>query len=164
MSTTTDELRLEHVSFDHPDAVALRDAMVAEVSGIYGGQQRDRGSSGMPTGVDPDTVVLTLVAYAADRPVAHALLRRLGAELEIKRMFVAPEARGLGAADALMASLEAAAISLGAGRLVLHTGDRQIAAVRTYTRHGFVPIEVYEPYVGMPASLCFEKLLGGEQR
>ncbi len=155
----TAAVRVDRVPFDHPDAVALRDAMVAEVSGIYGGQQRDRGGSGMPTGVDPATVVLTLVGYRGEQPVAHALLRRLGTELEIKRMFVRPDARGLGAADALMADLQAEAVSLGAQRLVLHTGDRQVAAVRTYERHGFVPIPVYEPYIGMPASLCFEKAL-----
>jgi GNAT superfamily N-acetyltransferase len=136
-------VRLERVPFDHPDAVALRDAMVAEVNGVYGGQ-RDRGSSGLPTGIDPATVLLTLVGYAGERPVAHALLRRLGDEVEIKRMFVA---------------LEGSHQGVGARRLVLHTGDRQTAAVRTYQRHGFTPIPVYEPYVGMPASLCFEKTL-----
>lgn len=155
----TGAVRLDRVPFDHPDAVALRDAMVAEVSGIYDGQQRDRGSSGMPTGVDPATVLVTLVGYRGDQPVAHALLRRLGDEIEIKRMYVSPDARGLGAADALMTALEDEATSAGATRLVLHTGDQQVAAVRTYQRHGFVPIPVYEPYVGMPASLCFEKVL-----
>jgi len=151
-------VRLERVAFDHPDAVALREAMVAEVAGIYGGQ-RDRGANGMPTGVDPADVLVTLVGYAAGRPVAHALLRRLGDEIEIKRMFVSPAARGLGAADALMAALEDEARAVGAARIILHTGDRQVAAVRAYRRHGYTPIDVYEPYVGMPASLCFEKVL-----
>ncbi len=132
--------------------------MVAEVTAVYGAQ-RDRGSSGAPTGVVASSVVATIVGYLADRPVAHALLRRLGDDLEIKRMFVAPDARGLGAADQLMTTLEGEARRLGAARLVLHTGDRQVAAVRTYERHGFTPIEIYEPYVGMPSSLCFEKVL-----
>lgn len=151
-------LTIKRVPYEHPDAVALRDQMVAEVQDIYG-EQRDTGSSGMPTGVVADTVVLTLVGYAGGRPVAHALLRRLGDDLEIKRMFVAPDARGLGAADALMTALEDGARVLGATRLILHTGDRQVAAIRTYTRHGYTPIPIYEPYVGMPASLCFEKVL-----
>ena len=152
-------LRLERVPFDHPDAVLLRDRMVAEVQGVYGGQ-RDRGTSGMPTGVDASSVVVTLVAYAGDQPVAHALLRRLRDDVEIKRMFVDPAARGAGAAHVLMDALEADARAVGAPRVVLHTGDRQLAAVRTYERHGYSPIPVYEPYIGMPASLCFEKVLG----
>jgi GNAT superfamily N-acetyltransferase len=158
LTPTDRRLQVDRVPFDDPDAVALRAAMVAEVNGIYGGQ-RDHGTSGMPTAVDPSTVVVTLVGRHDDRPVAHALLRRLGDEIEIKRMYVAPEARGLGAADALMAALEDEARVAGAHRLVLHTGDQQVAAIRTYRRHGYTPIEVYEPYVGMPASLCFEKSL-----
>lgn len=151
-------LVLRSVAFDHPDAVALRDAMVAEVNAVYGAQ-RDYGSDTAAKGIQPASVLVTLVGYAGDRPVAHALLRRLGDEVEIKRMYVAPDARGLGAADALMTALEDAARSAGAARVVLHTGDRQLAAVRTYQRHGYTPIDVYEPYVGMPASLCFEKVL-----
>jgi GNAT superfamily N-acetyltransferase len=151
-------LRLERVAFDHPDAVALREAMVAEVATIYGAQ-RDAGGGSAAAGIDPASVLVTLVGYVGDRPVAHALLRRLGDEVEIKRMFVAPEARGLGAATDLMQALEDDARAAGAARIVLHTGDRQVAAVRAYQRHGYTPIPVYEPYVGMPASLCFEKIL-----
>lgn len=153
-------LRLERVPYEHPDAVALRDAMVAEVTAVYG-SQRDHGTSGESTGVVPATVLLTIVGYDdSGRPVAHAVLRRLRDEVEIKRMYVSPDARGLGAADALMTALEHEARALGAPRIILHTGDRQVAAVRTYERHGYTPIEIYEPYVGMPASLCFEKVLG----
>jgi GNAT superfamily N-acetyltransferase len=152
-------LRLERVDFEHPDAVALRDAMVAEVSSIYGAQRDHGGDGARARGIEPDTVLVTLVGYADERPVAHALLRRLGDEVEIKRMFVAPDARGLGASRALMGALEDAAREAGAARIVLHTGDRQVAAVRTYERHGYTPIPIYEPYVGMPASLCFEKVL-----
>lgn len=158
MTAPGSHLRLERVAFDHPDAVALREAMVAEVNGVYG-SQRDQASSDGGTGIEPSTVVLTLVGYVGTRPVAHAVLRRLRDDVEIKRMYVAPDARGLGAAHALMTAVEVEARSLGAPRVILHTGDRQVAAVRTYERHGYTPIEIYEPYVGMPASLCFEKVL-----
>lgn len=150
-------MRIERVAFDDPDAVALRDAMVAEVSTIYGAQ-RDYGSHDGAKGIDPSTVVLTLLGYVAGRPAAHALLRRLGDDIEIKRMFVLPEGRGLGVADELMAVMEDEAQRLGAPRVILHTGDRQLAAVRVYQRNGYTAIPIYEPYVGMPASLCFEKV------
>jgi GNAT superfamily N-acetyltransferase len=154
----TGGLRLERVPYGHPDAVTLRDEMVAEVNGVYG-SQRDYGSNDGAKGIDPAAVVVTLVGYLDDRPVAHALLRRLDDDIEIKRMYVSPDARGLGAADVLMAALEHDARAAGAQRLILHTGDRQVPAIRTYQRHGYTPIDVYEPYVGMPASLCFEKRL-----
>ncbi|MFI5426416.1 GNAT family N-acetyltransferase [Aeromicrobium sp. UC242_57] len=151
-------MRLQRVDFDHPDAVALRDAMVAEVGTIYG-SQRDYGSSDGAEGIDAASVVLTLLGRVAERPVAHALLRRLGDDLEIKRMFVLPEARGLGAADGPDGGAGGRGPTAGASRIVLHTGDRRLAAVRAYQRHGYTPIPIYEPYVGMPASLCFEKVL-----
>ena len=69
-------LRLERVPFDHPDAVLLRDRMVAEVATVYG-SQRDYASGDGAKGVDASDVLVTLVAYAGDQPVAHALLRRL---------------------------------------------------------------------------------------
>lgn len=152
-------MRLERVAFDHPDAVDLRAQMVTEVAQIYG-EQRDTAAPSGAAGIDPDGVVVTVVGYdPSGTAVAHALLRRLGAELEIKRMFVSPAARGLGAADLLMAELEIAAAQEGAGRVVLHTGDRQTAAIGVYQRHGYTEIDVYEPYVGMPSSRCFEKVL-----
>ncbi len=151
-------MRLERVAFDHPDAVGLREQMVAEVSHIYG-QQRDVASGDGAGGIDPDSVVLTVLGYDEDGvAVAHALLRRLGDEVEIKRMFVAPGARGLGAADLLMTQLETVASEQSdPKRIVLHTGDRQAAAIAVYRRHGYVEIDVYEPYVGMPSSRCFAK-------
>lgn len=152
------ELRLETVDFDHPDAVVLRAAMVDEVTQVYGGQ-RDHGSGEGATGIDPNSVVATVVGYLDDEPVAQGLLRRLGDDLEIKRMFVTPAARGTGAASALLLELEKHGRAEGVPRIVLHTGERQSAAIRTYERHGYTPIPIYPPYVGMPASLCFEKIL-----
>lgn len=57
-----------------------------------------------------------------------------------------------------MAALVTEVEALGATRVVLHTGDRQVAAVGLYERHGFTPIPVHEPYLGVPGSLCFEKV------
>jgi putative acetyltransferase len=43
----------------------------------------------------------------------------------------------------------------------LETGDRQIAAVRMYRRHGFAEIPRFGPYVDSEASVCMELTLGG---
>ena len=154
----TSALRLDRVPYDHPDAVSLREAMVAEVTSVYG-SQRDDASGQDSKGITPESVVVTLVGYLDGVPVAQGLVRRLGDDLEIKRMYVDPAARGLGAASVLLLALEDECRALGVPRIVLHTGDRQLAAIRTYEGPGYTPIPIYEPYVGMPASLCFEKVL-----
>ncbi len=145
---------LTTVVWDHPDAVRLRAEMVAEVSGHYIDDHRD-GSAG----VDPETVVLTGLVYDGDRPIAHVALRRLGEDLEIKRMYVVPDARGTGLSKTLLGEAERVARERGATRVILHTGTRQTAAIALYEAHGYTPIPIYEPYVDLPLSLCFEKVL-----
>lgn len=142
------------VEWDHPDAARLRAEMIAEVSAQYVDDHRD-GSAG----VDPASVVLTGLIYEDELPIAHVALRRLGGDLEIKRMYVVPDARGKGLSKQLLAEAELVARVEGARRVILHTGTRQTAAIALYEAHGYRPIPVYEPYVDLPLSLCFEKLL-----
>lgn len=79
--------------------------------------------------------------------------------LEVKRMYVAPSARGSGAAQALLEALAAAARAKGAVALVLETGTRQPAALTAYRRWGFVPIPCWGAFAEDPLSVCFEKRL-----
>lgn len=46
-----------------------------------------------------------------------------------------------------------------ASRIILHTGNQQVAAIALYEANGYMPIPVYEPYADLPDSLCFEKAL-----
>lgn len=149
---------IKHVPFEHPDAVALREEHVANGNQLYASDPASLHRSGSE-GIDPSSVVATVVAYDEQVPVGHACLRRLGGELEIKRMYVVPGRRGSGIADELLAEMEAAAREAGAGRVIIHTGDRQHAALRFYARHGYTSIPVYAPYEAVTYSLCFEKLL-----
>jgi GNAT superfamily N-acetyltransferase len=150
--------RLERVPFEHPDAAALRDEHTAFGNQLYASDPGSLHRSGSE-GIEPSTVVVTVVAYAETGPIGHACLRRLDDELEIKRMYVVPGSRGSGVADELLASMEQVARDEGAGRVVIHTGDRQHAALRFYDRHGYTPIPVYPPYEAVTYSLCFEKVL-----
>lgn len=154
-------MRLEDVSFDHPDAAALRAAHEAYGDEMYASDPASvhRFASEQ---LAPDSFIASVVAYKEDgRPVGHASLRRLSGamagELEIKRMFVEPDARGGGVADALLVAMEDRARQEGAGRVVIHTGDRQLAALRFYERHGYTPIDVFAPYEAVTYSRCFEK-------
>ncbi|MEJ7651285.1 MAG: GNAT family N-acetyltransferase [Nakamurella sp.] len=156
--TTDQTVHIEGVPYDHADAVALRTAMIAEVSDLYA-ELRDEVGDARANRIDPESVVVALLGRVDDHPVAHAFVRRLEEDLEIKRLFVVPDLRGRGTADALMSALLSEVRDRGAARVILHTGDRQIAAVRMYGRHGFTPIPVYDPYKDVPGSLCFEKVL-----
>lgn len=151
-------VRLEPVEFDHPDAVALRAEQQAWGDALYAADPPSAHRSASE-GIDPESVLVTVVAYDRDRPIGHACLRRLAGDVEIKRMYVVPGARGRGAADELLAAMEQCARADGRPRVVIHTGDRQLAALRFYERHGYTPIDVFAPYEAVSYSRCFEKVL-----
>lgn len=145
------------VAWDHPDAVRLRDAMTAEVAAKYA-EDRAAANRDGTMAIDPDSIVMTGLIYEGEEPIAHVALRRLGGDVEIKRMYVVPDRRGTGLAEELIVGAEQAARDDGARRVILHTGTRQHAAIALYRRRGYTEIPVYPPYVGLPHSLCFEKV------
>jgi len=101
-----------------------------------------------------------LVASLDGEPVGCGALRRLdGGTGELKRMFVAPEARRLGVGRGILDELERHARALGLERLVLETGDRQHEATAMYERAGFGRIPCFGEYEHSSASLCMEKSL-----
>lgn len=101
-----------------------------------------------------------LIARAGGLAVGCGALRRLDEEsAEIKRMYVAPAARGRRLGARLLAALEDEARRLGVTRLLLETGTRQPEAVALYARAGFAPIPAFGAYVGATESLCFGKSL-----
>jgi ribosomal protein S18 acetylase RimI-like enzyme len=57
---------------------------------------------------------------------------------ELRLLAVAPEARGAGVGEALVAACVARARQLGASAIGLHTSESMQAAIRIYTRMGFV--------------------------
>jgi GNAT superfamily N-acetyltransferase len=100
------------------------------------------------------------VAVVDGRPCGCGGVCRYDADTaELRRMYVAPEARGNGLSRTLLAGLEAEARALGYRALRLETGHLQHEAIGLYTSAGFARIEPYGPYVDDPRSLCFEKRL-----
>ena len=160
---------LERVGYDDPRAVALRAEMDREVGPRYADRFVDAdpeaaARSARAFSVDPATIVATvLVTDAAGIAVGHGALRDLAhdgiRDLEIKRVFVHPRARGLGASRVLLAELERIARDRGAARVVLQTGDRQHDAVVLYERLGYMSIPIYAPYTEYAFSRCFAKTL-----
>jgi ribosomal protein S18 acetylase RimI-like enzyme len=81
------------------------------------------------------------LAEAAGIPLGCAALREApGADAaELKRFYVAPEARGRGLGQALLDTAIAEARSRGFTRLILDTlEDRMAGAIALYRRAGFV--------------------------
>lgn len=114
--------------------------------------------------LDPEEVAdgrgAFLVAYIGGQPVGCGAVRRIESTVaEIKRMYVAPEARGRGVGRQVLLQLEAEARRLGATRLVLETGPRQPEALALYGRAGFVEIPNFGNYVGCEFSVCMAKEL-----
>lgn len=104
-----------------------------------------------------DTVV---IAYIDKEPAACGCFKKYNdATVEIKRMFVAPPARGKGISRNILDELEAWATTLGFTNVILETGGRQVEALGLYRRAGYTPIPNYPPYQDMEDSYCFRKEL-----
>jgi GNAT superfamily N-acetyltransferase len=153
------------VDFEDPAAVALREAMSAEMRLRYWNRLAVSTTPLPGMIATADEVLWTGVAEDADGfPVGHVALRGawLPGELdtvELKRMYVVPSHRGAGVASALLAAVDEAALRLGARRIVLQTGDRQPDAVRLYERSGYGSVPIFPPYESLAHSRCFAKRL-----
>lgn len=147
--------------YDDPRAVALRRELDADLAARYAGFHGDepderRRARARALALHPDEIVATLVAVAGETSAGHVVLRRLGAEWEIKRLIVASPFRGRGIARALVWAAADAARADGARRVILQTGVQQPESIALYASMGFTRIPVYEPYVEtMPRSVCF---------
>ncbi|OZM70142.1 GNAT family N-acetyltransferase [Amycolatopsis antarctica] len=85
-----------------------------------------------------------LVAWLDGRPVGCVGVRLVpGEQAEVKRMFVAPEARRTGMGAALLAAAERAAGDLGARAVRLDTRTDLVEARAFYARHGYLETEPY---------------------
>jgi GNAT superfamily N-acetyltransferase len=151
--------------FDHPDAVKLNDQVQLE----YAERYQDEGDV---TPLDPSMFQpprgLYVLAYDDQgRPVATGGWRSQDAnhesysdgDAELKRMYVVPEARGLGLARRILAALEDDARAAGRTRMVLETGIMQPEAIGLYTSAGYLPCSKFGHYREYESSRCFAKLL-----
>lgn len=158
MTGPTPAIACRPEALDSPLAATLIEALNAELAATY----PEDGATHFR--LDPDEVGpgrgAFLVAFAGARPVGCGAVRRLDDDAaELKRMYVVPAARGLGAGRALLAALLDEARQLGVRRVVLETGRRQERAMALYARAGFVEVPAFGEYVGAPLSVCLGKEL-----
>ncbi|WP_051851810.1 GNAT family N-acetyltransferase [Streptomyces sp. NRRL F-5650] len=138
------EWTLTAVPYGSPDARALAQALYQEQLATYG------------TADDPEATE----SAEFDAPNGLFLLARLGdgpalacggwrtlntAAAEIKRMYVAPPARGQGLGRRILAALEQDVLGRGPTEILLETGIRNVAALGLYTACGYEPIRSYVP-------------------
>ncbi|GAC92530.1 N-acetyltransferase [Pseudozyma hubeiensis SY62] len=151
----TDSLRVEEVAWNHPDACRLREQQRIDIAALY---ERVDSEPGKPPSADDMSCFC--VVYQDGLAVGCAGLRKLDQDsAELKRMFVTKEARGKGAANAVLVFLEQKAAALGVQRLLLETGDKLLEAQRFYKRSGFQIIPNFGYYQGVDSSICMEKIL-----
>ncbi|HEY7595187.1 MAG TPA: GNAT family N-acetyltransferase [Actinophytocola sp.] len=152
-------MRIEILSYDHPDAAPL----IAEVQQEYVVRYGEVDL----TPVDPAEFApphgLFVVAYLDGRAVACGGWRvhvgMDGPEAELKRMYVAPVARGRGVARAVLAELERTASEAGHPRMVLETGTKQPEAIGLYTSAGYVEVAKFGYYANEPSAVHLGKIL-----
>ncbi|MFD8567618.1 GNAT family N-acetyltransferase [Streptomyces sp. NPDC057694] len=160
-------ITLRPVSFGHPDAVALNDRVQLEYAERY-------GDEGDVTPLDPTMFDAPrgryLIAYdAAGVPLATGGWRTqdendegyADGDAELKRMYVTPEARGLGLARRILAALEDDARAAGRTRMVLETGTKQPEAIALYLSSGYEPCTKFGHYRFEDLSRCYAKPLKG---
>ncbi|TDE42487.1 GNAT family N-acetyltransferase [Flavobacterium rhamnosiphilum] len=104
--------------------------------------------------LNPNVVII----YLEDKAVACGCFKKYDKNaIEIKRMFVSPEARGMGLAQNILRELELWAHDLGYSFSVLETLHKQKEAIALYEKAGYSIVENYEPYVGLENSICMRK-------
>ena len=121
-----------------PPASDLLEAMITELVPLYGRIDVPEAPSASAADFAPPGGTF-LVGFDDDGvAVCCGGVKRLGdGACEIKRMFVAPSARGRGVAGELLVALEDAARSLGYTVVRLDTGPKQPHAERMYRAAGY---------------------------
>lgn len=155
-------LRIARVGYGHPDAARMIAEVQAEYVVRYGGEDV---SPVDPLMFDPPEGTF-VVGYLDGEPIASGAWRRsdvaaLGstASAEVKRMYVAPAARGAGHARRILARLEQTAAQAGHEVLVLETGLRQPEAIALYESSGYTRIPGFGHYRDSDLSRCFARRL-----
>jgi putative acetyltransferase len=156
-SVSQNEITITAERPDKPDSLLLLASLRAELREKYPDELR--GFS--PT---PDEFMIPgavfVVARQSGKAVGCGAIRPLAPGVaEVKRMFVAREARGCGVGKAVLEKLETLARKSGYRVIRLETGLKQPEAIALYEAAGFKPYPCYGPYATNPLSVCFEKKL-----
>ncbi len=140
---------------DRDDIRALLQASADYSASLYPSESNHIADEGR---LAEDDAVLLIARDADGKALGCGALIGLGsAEVELKRMWIEPEARGLGLARLLVAALESEADRVGAKVIQLETGIHQPAAIALYKSSGYVERGPFGKYETDPLSIFMEK-------
>lgn len=107
-----------------------------------------------------DSLKYVVVAYEQDNPVGCGAIKEFAQDtMEVKRMYVPLNKRGLGIATIILTELENRAREVNFKKCILETGKKQPAAIRLYQKNDYTIIPNFSPYEADDNSVCFEKEL-----
>lgn len=158
--TAPGDFSLRRVGFADADAQRLVAQVQAEYAERYGSPDEAPIDAADFESPDGSFYLGTLDGV----PVATGAWRRspvsaLGStsSVEIKRMYVVPEARRRGLSRRVLQHLEQSAHAAGAEVVVLETGTRQPEAISLYLSSGYQEVPGFGHYADSPLSRCFAK-------
>jgi GNAT superfamily N-acetyltransferase len=151
------ELTLREEILDEPGGQAMIAGFEADIAARYPGWTPGSGPGLTPADVLPPDGRLVVAYLGSDAAGCGAFKRLDERHVEVKRVFVAPEARGRGVARAIVGRLEELAHDAGYAVVRLDVGDNQPEAFALYQSLGYTEIPDYNnnPW----ASFWFEKPL-----
>ena len=148
-----DKVRIVKTTSENPDFVNLIAALDKSLWERYPELKFDYWGNNILE-LNPNVVIL----YLEEKAVACACFKKYDKNtIEIKRMFVSPEVRGMGLAQTILLKLEGWAHELGYSFSVLETLYKQEEAIALYQKTGYDIVDNYEPYVGLENSICMRK-------
>lgn len=148
-----DKVRIVKTTSENPDFVNLIATLDKSLWERYPELKSDYWGNNILE-INPNVVIL----YLEDKAVACGCFKKYDKNtIEIKRMFVSPEVRGMGLAQTILLELEGWAHELGYSFSVLETLYKQKEAIALYQKTGYYIVDNYEPYVGLENSICMRK-------
>jgi GNAT superfamily N-acetyltransferase len=136
---------IEAADASSDEAVRLVQAYVDEIAATFpGGFDPDASVSADPAEMTPPRGCFLVVRDGGGAAIGCGGVKLLDAHTaEIKRMWLAPTARGHGLGARLLAALEQAARDLGADQGRLDTNGQLEAAIALYRRNGWRDVAPY---------------------
>jgi GNAT superfamily N-acetyltransferase len=149
-------VQFERAAPDAPESLNLMQEFWREIDHLYG--------NAAPTqwqliGMEDPRSAFVIVRREHDAVACAALRPLTDSTVELKRMYVRPEARRRGIARQLVHHMEQLARDASFSELWLETGLRQPAAVALYERLGYTRRAAFGDHKGDPLNVCFEKQL-----
>ncbi|MDP9407360.1 MAG: GNAT family N-acetyltransferase [Actinomycetota bacterium] len=149
-------VEIRSTRLDDPVAARLIDDLQADLTVRYG--EPDPVQTHVQDFWPPRGIFL--VAWLDGRPVGCVGLKEVDTGVaELKRLYVAPSARGAGVARALLAAVEEHARGAGARAIRLITGEAQPEAVALYASAGWRRGELFGAAIefGWTQAIVFER-------